>query len=145
MQSRWFDFGGDTIVRADQYARPFRPCCALRADVPFTYRYIRLTSDRPSQSGWLFSKLPLTATNWEVHTNCSSIPSVLPLANAYTRLRWSSRFMARETSMVMGLRCGSQSNERHPDLCLAIRIYLKDLAYSSIPTRTTGQEWCFHM
>ncbi|KAI9853002.1 MAG: hypothetical protein M1838_002781 [Thelocarpon superellum] len=46
MQSRWFDFGGDTIVRADQY--------------------IRLTSDRPSQQGWLFSRIPLTATNWEI-------------------------------------------------------------------------------
>ncbi|KAI9826382.1 MAG: hypothetical protein M1832_000299 [Thelocarpon impressellum] len=46
MQSRWFDFGGDTIVRADQY--------------------VRLTSDRPSQQGWLFSRIPLTATNWEI-------------------------------------------------------------------------------
>ncbi|RKF60496.1 L-type lectin-like domain-containing protein [Erysiphe neolycopersici] len=46
MQSRWFDFGGDTIIRADQY--------------------IRLTSDRPSQGGWIFSRVPLTATNWEV-------------------------------------------------------------------------------
>lgn len=46
MQSRWFDFGGDTIVRAD--------------------KYIRLTSDRPSQEGWIFSRVPLTATNWEI-------------------------------------------------------------------------------
>ncbi|GJN77338.1 Legume-like lectin [Purpureocillium lilacinum] len=46
MQSRWFDFGGDTIVRTDSY--------------------VRLTSDRPSQTGWLFSRVPLTATNWEV-------------------------------------------------------------------------------
>jgi len=46
MSSRWFDFGGDTIVRADQY--------------------IRLAADLPSQSGWLFSRIPLTATNWEV-------------------------------------------------------------------------------
>jgi len=46
LQSRWFDWGGDTIVRADQY--------------------IRLTSDRQGQNGWLWSKLPLTATNWEI-------------------------------------------------------------------------------
>ncbi|KAK0711127.1 concanavalin A-like lectin/glucanase domain-containing protein [Lasiosphaeris hirsuta] len=46
MQSRWYDFGGDTIVRTDQY--------------------IRLTSDHPSQNGWLFSRVPLTATNWEI-------------------------------------------------------------------------------
>jgi mannose-binding lectin 2 len=25
-----------------------------------------LSSDRPSQSGWLFSRVPLTATNWEI-------------------------------------------------------------------------------
>lgn len=31
-----------------------------------THRYIRLTSDRPSQNGWLFSRVPLTATNWEI-------------------------------------------------------------------------------
>ncbi|QSZ30007.1 hypothetical protein DSL72_004525 [Monilinia vaccinii-corymbosi] len=46
MQSRWFDFGGNTIIRAD--------------------RYIRLTYDHPSSSGWLFSRIPLTATNWEI-------------------------------------------------------------------------------
>jgi len=46
MQSRWFDFGGDVIVRAD--------------------KYIRLSSDLQSRTGWLFSKIPLTATNWEV-------------------------------------------------------------------------------
>ena len=46
MQSRWWDFGGTTIIRADQY--------------------IRLTSQQPSQMGWLFSRVPLTATNWEV-------------------------------------------------------------------------------
>lgn len=46
MQSRWYDFGGDTIIRTDQY--------------------IRLTSDHPSQTGWLFSRVPLTATNWEI-------------------------------------------------------------------------------
>lgn len=46
MQSRWYDFGGDTLIRTDSY--------------------IRLTSDRPSQAGWIFSRVPLTATNWEV-------------------------------------------------------------------------------
>ncbi|GAB7360124.1 hypothetical protein MBLNU230_g7887t1 [Neophaeotheca triangularis] len=46
MQSRWFDFGGSTIVRAD--------------------KHMRLTSDHPSKSGWIFSRVPLTATNWEI-------------------------------------------------------------------------------
>ncbi|KAK4561705.1 hypothetical protein LTR86_004384 [Recurvomyces mirabilis] len=46
LQSRWFDFGGSTVIRADQY--------------------IRLTSQHPSQAGWIFSRVPLTATNWEI-------------------------------------------------------------------------------
>ncbi|KAK8194679.1 lectin family integral membrane protein [Phyllosticta capitalensis] len=46
MQSRWFDFGGDTVVRTD--------------------KYIRLTPDKGSRSGWIFSRVPLTATNWEI-------------------------------------------------------------------------------
>lgn len=29
-------------------------------------RYIRITSDRQHQTGWLWSRLPLTATNWEI-------------------------------------------------------------------------------
>lgn len=54
MQSRWWDFGGDTIIRTDQY--------------------IRLSSDKPSRDGWLFSRVPLTATNWEVRF--SGIPNL---------------------------------------------------------------------
>lgn len=46
MQSRWFDFGGDTVIRTD--------------------RYVRLTPDTGSRAGWLFSRVPLTATNWEI-------------------------------------------------------------------------------
>ncbi|OAA58582.1 lectin family integral membrane [Niveomyces insectorum RCEF 264] len=46
MQSRWYEYGGDTVIRTDQY--------------------IRLTADRPSQMGWLFSRVPLTATNWQI-------------------------------------------------------------------------------
>ncbi|EEQ31345.1 hypothetical protein McanMca71_004545 [Microsporum canis] len=49
MSNRWFDFGGDTVIRAD--------------------RFIRLTADRPSQSGWIFSRVPLTATNWQVEVD----------------------------------------------------------------------------
>ncbi|KAJ5923912.1 hypothetical protein N7466_008099 [Penicillium verhagenii] len=45
-QSRWFDFGGDTVIRAD--------------------KYIRLTADRASQQGWIYSRVPLTATNWQI-------------------------------------------------------------------------------
>lgn len=46
MQARFFESGGDAIVRTDQY--------------------IRLTPDKPSRNGWLWSHLPLSATNWEI-------------------------------------------------------------------------------
>ncbi|KAF2720840.1 hypothetical protein K431DRAFT_270124 [Polychaeton citri CBS 116435] len=46
MQSRWWDYGGSTVIRADQY--------------------VRLTSTEQSQNGWIFSRVPLTATNWEI-------------------------------------------------------------------------------
>lgn len=38
-------------------------------------RYIRLTADRPSQRGWIFSRVPLTATNWQVGKYFSSVSS----------------------------------------------------------------------
>ncbi|KAK9455692.1 concanavalin A-like lectin/glucanase domain-containing protein [Dipodascopsis uninucleata] len=46
LHSRWFDFGGDAIIRTD--------------------KYIRLTTDRPSQAGWIFSRLPLTASSFQI-------------------------------------------------------------------------------
>ncbi|KAG0373109.1 hypothetical protein BGX24_012122 [Mortierella sp. AD032] len=46
LQNRWFDFGGDTLVN--------------------TNRHVRLTQDVPSQSGWLWSRLPLQAANFQV-------------------------------------------------------------------------------
>ncbi|KAL5483214.1 hypothetical protein ACEPAI_8444 [Sanghuangporus weigelae] len=46
LQNRWWDFGADAIVN--------------------TNRHIRLTRNKPSQTGWLWSRLPLTATNYVV-------------------------------------------------------------------------------
>lgn len=46
LQNKFWDFGADAIVD--------------------TNRYIRLTQDRPSQMGWLWSRLPLTADNFEI-------------------------------------------------------------------------------
>lgn len=45
MHTRW-DFGGSTVVDA--------------------WNYVRLTNDVPHRSGWLFSRLPLTATDFEI-------------------------------------------------------------------------------
>jgi len=46
LQNRWWDFGADAYVN--------------------TNKHIRLTRQRPSQMGWLWSRLPLTATNFVV-------------------------------------------------------------------------------
>jgi mannose-binding lectin 2 len=46
MHNRWFDFGGDAVIRTDQF--------------------VRLTGEYPSRAGWVFSRVPLTATNWEI-------------------------------------------------------------------------------
>nr|GAT49080.1 mannose ER-Golgi intermediate compartment [Mycena chlorophos] len=46
LQNRWWDFGADSYVN--------------------TNKHIRLTRDVPSQMGWLWSRLPITATNFVV-------------------------------------------------------------------------------
>lgn len=46
LQNRWFSFGGNAYVN--------------------TNKHIRLTRDKPSQMGWLWSRLPLTAANYEI-------------------------------------------------------------------------------
>ncbi|KAG0218647.1 legume-like lectin family-domain-containing protein [Mortierella sp. GBAus27b] len=46
LQNRWFDFGGDTLIN--------------------TNRHIRLTQDYPSQTGYLWSRLPLSSPNFQI-------------------------------------------------------------------------------
>ncbi|KAJ7099427.1 legume-like lectin family-domain-containing protein [Mycena belliarum] len=46
LQNRWWDFGADSYVN--------------------TNKHVRLTRARPSQMGWLWSRLPLTATNFVI-------------------------------------------------------------------------------
>ncbi|GAA5926823.1 hypothetical protein JCM3775_007049 [Rhodotorula graminis] len=46
LQNRWFDFGGSTIIN--------------------TNKHIRLTQDRPSQAGWLWSRLALAPASFEI-------------------------------------------------------------------------------
>ncbi|KAG5461316.1 MAG: LOW QUALITY PROTEIN: legume-like lectin family-domain-containing protein [Olpidium bornovanus] len=68
-----FDFGGD--ARRDQRVR-YASLRRIRhfltsgrtffAEVVDSYKHIRLTPDRPSQMGWLWSKFPLTVPNWQV-------------------------------------------------------------------------------
>ncbi|KAI0774836.1 legume-like lectin [Trametes elegans] len=46
LQNRWWDFGGDAYVN--------------------TNKHIRLTREVPSQMGWLWSRVPLTASNFVI-------------------------------------------------------------------------------
>ncbi|KAF8306704.1 concanavalin A-like lectin/glucanase [Clavulina sp. PMI_390] len=46
LQNRWFSFGADAYVN--------------------TNKHIRLTQDRPSETGWLWSRLPLTTANFQI-------------------------------------------------------------------------------
>lgn len=46
LQNRWWDFGADAYIN--------------------TNKHIRLTRNRPSQMGWLWSRIPLTAHNFVV-------------------------------------------------------------------------------
>ncbi|KAK7472336.1 hypothetical protein VKT23_000455 [Stygiomarasmius scandens] len=46
LQNRWWDFGADAYIN--------------------TNKHVRLTRNKPSQMGWLWSRLPLTASNWVV-------------------------------------------------------------------------------
>ncbi|KAJ7503139.1 legume-like lectin family-domain-containing protein [Mycena galericulata] len=59
LQNRWWDFGADSYVN--------------------TNKHIRLTRNRPSQMGWLWSRLPLTAANYviEVEFKVSGEPGHL--------------------------------------------------------------------
>ncbi|KAL1924821.1 uncharacterized protein VTP21DRAFT_4475 [Calcarisporiella thermophila] len=51
LQNYWFDFGGDAVIS--------------------TSKHIRLTHDRPSQVGWLWSRLPLASANWDLEIEFS--------------------------------------------------------------------------
>ncbi|WVF73171.1 hypothetical protein IAT40_007990 [Kwoniella sp. CBS 6097] len=46
LQNRWWDFGGNTIIN--------------------TNKQVRLTQDRPSETGWLWSRMPLGVANWQI-------------------------------------------------------------------------------
>ncbi|TFK26327.1 hypothetical protein FA15DRAFT_667627 [Coprinopsis marcescibilis] len=46
LQNRWWDFGADAYIN--------------------TNKHVRLTQNKASQTGWLWSRLALTATNWVI-------------------------------------------------------------------------------
>ncbi|KAB5593277.1 L-type lectin-like domain-containing protein [Ceratobasidium theobromae] len=59
---RWFSFGGNAYV-----VSPSTPLSTVITPHPQnTNKHIRLTRDKPSQVGWLWSRLPLTASHYQI-------------------------------------------------------------------------------
>ncbi|CAE6467285.1 unnamed protein product [Rhizoctonia solani] len=100
LQNRWFSFGGNAYVN--------------------TNKHVRLTRDKPSQSGWLWSRLPLTASSYEIIIEFKAsqrriIPSlrrrVCDMVNRHTRPT-GSRF--RFNNFVgLGVFIDTYANSRH--------------------------------
>lgn len=92
--SRW-DFGGDAIIN--------------------TGKHVRLTQDRQSQSGWLWSRMPMSVANWQVDFE---FKVGVGWAEVLTR-RWME---ARRQCTATGLRCGLRVIVPRPVLSLATRV-----------------------
>ncbi|KAH6910311.1 lectin [Coprinopsis sp. MPI-PUGE-AT-0042] len=100
LQNRWWDFGADAYVN--------------------TMKHVRLTQNKPSQVGWLWSRLALTAANWviEVEFKVSGDNSHLygdGLAMWLTsdRAQTGSAFGNKENFNGLGILLDTYSNSRH--------------------------------
>ncbi|KAF8190863.1 lectin [Pholiota molesta] len=100
LQNRWWDFGADAYVN--------------------TNKYIRLTRNRPSQMGWLWSRLALTASNFviEVEFKVSGDPSHLygdGLAMWLTKDRAAEGpvFGSKDQFTGLGIFLDTYANEKH--------------------------------
>ncbi|KAF8652281.1 hypothetical protein AX16_004470 [Volvariella volvacea WC 439] len=100
LQNRWWDFGADAYVN--------------------TNKHIRLTRLKPSQMGWLWSRLPLTATNFvlEVEFKISGESSHLfgdGLAIWLTKERAlpGPVFGSKDRFTGLGIFLDTYSNSRH--------------------------------
>ncbi|KAG9312132.1 legume-like lectin family-domain-containing protein [Chiua virens] len=63
LQNRWWDFGADAYIVRSPHVWP-NP--RLTSGNQNTNKHIRLTRAVPSQMGWLWSRLPLSTTNFVV-------------------------------------------------------------------------------
>jgi hypothetical protein len=61
---RW-DFGGDAIIVSVRKLGRYKDLHKL-VHVQNTNKHVRLTQDRRSEMGWLWSRLPLKAQNYEI-------------------------------------------------------------------------------
>jgi len=101
LQNRWWDFGGDAYVN--------------------TAKHIRLTRDRASEMGWLWSRLPITSINFviEVEFKVSGAPNHLygdGMAVWLTKGRATPGpvFGSTDNFEGLGIFLDTYSNGRHP-------------------------------
>jgi hypothetical protein len=83
---RW-DFGGDTIIVS--YIPIFKPpqchlliaSCLITLLIQNTNKHIRLTQDRQSETGWLWSRMPIRVNNYqiEVEFKVCLLDSITPM------------------------------------------------------------------
>ena len=93
---RWWDFGADTIIN--------------------TNKAVRLTQDQPSEMGWLWSRLPLTSTNYQVEFEFKVRPALdlayWPFRSTLTAVLALRSTARRRSSLATALECGSQKSVR---------------------------------
>ncbi|KAI0687102.1 concanavalin A-like lectin/glucanase [Cytidiella melzeri] len=100
LQNRWWDFGADAIVN--------------------TNKHIRLTRNKPSQMGWLWSRLPITAANFVVEIEFKIGGEQSHLAGdgmavwlTTTRAEPGPVFGSRDNFEGLGLFLDTYANSRH--------------------------------
>lgn len=101
LQNRWWDFGADAYVN--------------------TNKHVRLTRNRPSQMGWLWSRLPLTATHYviEVEFKISGDPKShlhgdgLAIWLTKTRAQPGPVFGSVDKFQGLGIFLDTYANSRH--------------------------------
>lgn len=100
LQNRWWDFGGDAYVN--------------------TMKHVRLTQNKPSQMGWLWSRLALTAANWVIEVefkvsgdNTHLYGDGLAMWLTSDRAQTGTAFGNKENFNGLGIMLDTYSNARH--------------------------------
>ncbi|EJF60754.1 legume-like lectin, partial [Dichomitus squalens LYAD-421 SS1] len=101
LQNRWWDFGGDAYVN--------------------TNKHIRLTRAKPSQMGWLWSRVPLTASNFVLELefkvagdNNHLFGDGMAIWLAKDRAQPGPVFGSKDNFEGLGIFLDTYANSRHP-------------------------------
>ncbi|CAE6489410.1 unnamed protein product [Rhizoctonia solani] len=89
----WFSFGGNAYVN--------------------TNKHVRLTRDKPSQSGWLWSRLPLTASSYEIIIEFKASSNGFAMWLTDTRAEPGPVFGSVDNFVGLGIFIDTYANSRH--------------------------------